>query len=61
MPEPHQDVPHLWLLDPLAETLEVYRLQSEQWVLLATHGGDDVASAEPFEAVTVDLKRIWGR
>jgi len=54
-------IPHLWLLDPLAETLEVYRLQSEHWVLLATHGGDDVVSAEPFEAVTVDLKRIWGR
>jgi len=54
-------IPHLWLLDPLAETLEVYRLQSENWVLLATHGGDEIVSAEPFEAVTVDLKRIWGR
>jgi len=54
-------VPHLWLLDPLAETLEVYRLQSEHWVLLATHGGDDVINAEPFEAATIDLKRMWGR
>lgn len=54
-------ISQLWLLDPLAETLEVYRLQSEHWVLLATHGGDDVVSAEPFEAAAVDLKRIWGR
>ena len=54
-------IPHLWLLDPLAETLEIYRLQAEHWVLLATHGGDDVVNAEPFEAATVDLKRIWGR
>jgi Uma2 family endonuclease len=54
-------IPYVWLLDPLAETLEVYRLQSEHWVLLATHGGDDVVNAEPFEGATVDLKRIWGR
>lgn len=54
-------IPHLWLLDPLNETLETYRLQGDYWVLLATHGGDDIVRAEPFEMVELDLKRLWGR
>jgi hypothetical protein len=48
------------LVDPLSETLEVYRLDSEHWVLLATHGGEDVVRAEPFEVVEIELKRLWG-
>jgi Uma2 family endonuclease len=54
-------VSHLWLFDPNIETLETYRLESGHWVLLATHAGDEVVRAEPFEAIEVDLRRIWGR
>ena len=54
-------VPSLWLLDPLAQTLEVFRLEGKHWVLLATHGADEVIRAEPFEAVEVKLARLWGR
>lgn len=54
-------VPHLWLLDPSLETLETYRLESGLWVLLATHAGDDLVRAEPFDAIERDLKRVWGR
>jgi Uma2 family endonuclease len=54
-------IPHLWLVDPLAETLEAYELQNERWSLLGTHGGDDVVQARPFEAVAMELKRLWGR
>jgi Uma2 family endonuclease len=54
-------VPHLWLIDPLAETLEAYELENERWSLLGTHGGDDVVRVAPFEAVVVELKRLWGR
>ena len=43
------------------ETLEIYRLEREYWVLLATHGGEDVVRAEPFDMVEIDLKRLWGR
>lgn len=53
-------IPHLWLLDPSAETLEVFRLEGEHWVLIGSHGGDDVVRAEPFEQIEIDLKRIWG-
>ena len=54
-------VAHLWLIDPLAQTLEVYRLDAGFWLLLATHGGDDPVRAEPFEAAVVELSRLWGR
>jgi Uma2 family endonuclease len=54
-------VPHLWLLDPLVQTLEVFRLEAGYWVVMATHGGDELVRAAPFEAVEVDLKRLWRR
>ncbi|HEY4159503.1 MAG TPA: Uma2 family endonuclease [Polyangiaceae bacterium] len=57
----HARIPHLCLFDTLAETLEVFRLESAHWVLLGAHGGDDVVRAEPFDAVALELKRIWGR
>jgi Uma2 family endonuclease len=52
-------VSHLWLVDPLARTLEVYRLENARWVVLATHGGDDVVRAEPFEAIEIALDSWW--
>jgi Uma2 family endonuclease len=52
-------VSHVWLLDPLAQTLEVLRLESGRWVVLATHGGDETVRAAPLEAVAIDLTRLW--
>ena len=52
-------VAHLWLVDPLLQTLEVYRLDGERWVVAATHAGDEVVRAEPFEAVQMSLGRWW--
>lgn len=46
-------------MNPLLRTLEVLRLSEERWVVLATFGGDDEVSAEPFEAVPLQLARIW--
>jgi Uma2 family endonuclease len=54
-------VSHLWLLDPLAQTLEAFRLNAGYWVLMATHGGDETIGAVPFEVVGVNLARLWGR
>jgi Uma2 family endonuclease len=50
---------HLWLVDPLARTLEVYRLAEGRWIVAAVHGGDDVVRAEPFDAVELALDRWW--
>lgn len=52
-------VPHLWLLDPLAQMLEVYELHQGHWTLLSAYGGEEVVRAVPFEVVALDLKRFW--
>lgn len=54
-----EGIAHLWLLDPLARTLEVHRLESGRWVVAATHGGDGPLRAEPFDAVELTLGRWW--
>ncbi|MEZ4265913.1 MAG: Uma2 family endonuclease [Myxococcota bacterium] len=54
-------VSHVWLLDPLAETLEVYALDGEGWRLAGSHGGDDSVCAAPFDAVPLSLAWLWGR
>ena len=54
-------VGHVWLLDPLDRTLEVFRLNGEgQYVLLTVFGPDDArVRAEPFDAIELDLSRLW--
>ncbi len=54
-----EGVGHAWLVEPLARTLEVYRLEAERWLLLATHGGDEIVRAEPFEALELSMSRWW--
>ena len=56
-----EGVAHLWLLNPIAETLEAYRLEQGRWTLLVTHAGDVAARIEPFDAVELELWRLWGR
>lgn len=55
-----ESVPHLWLLDPLARILEVFRLTGEGWLLLGVHSGEAAVRAEPFDAVELDLNMVWG-
>jgi Uma2 family endonuclease len=52
-------IPHLWFVDPLAQTVEVYRLEAGRWVVVVNHGGDDVVRVEPFESVEMRLVRWW--
>jgi Uma2 family endonuclease len=56
-----EGVGHLWLLNPIAETLEAYRLENGRWVLLMTSAGDVVAHIEPFEAAALELWHLWGK
>ena len=55
-----QGVGHLWIIEPLAQVLEVFRLVNGSWLLVGSHGGDDKVRAEPFDAVELDLTMIWG-
>src|SRR5207253_9668588 len=52
-------VPQLWILDPLAHTLEVFRLHDGSWVLASTHAENEKVRAVPFDAVELDLARWW--
>ncbi len=52
-------VAHLWLVNPIAKTLEIYRLSDSNWVLVQTHVGDAAVRAEPFAEVAIELGRWW--
>jgi Uma2 family endonuclease len=55
-----EGVRHVWLLDPRARTLEVFRLDGADYSLLATHSGPAHVRAEPFEAAELELAYLWG-
>jgi Uma2 family endonuclease len=52
-------VAHAWLLDPIERTLEVLRLEGSQWVINSGHVENDEVRAEPFEATSLPLARLW--
>jgi Uma2 family endonuclease len=53
------EVGHLWLVDPLLRTLEIFRLEHGHWLLLGTHGEDETVRAEPFDAIEIRLASLW--
>jgi hypothetical protein len=54
-----EEVSHAWLIDPDARTLEVLRLESGRWTILATHSEAEVVRAEPFADVELELAALW--
>ena len=54
-----EGVGHLWLVDPLLQTVEVYRAETGRWVVAVTHAGDETARIEPFEGVELHIARWW--
>ena len=54
-------VSHVWLVNPRTQTLEAFRLDHGAWLLVTTHDGDVSVQVEPFEAILLDLFRLWGR
>jgi Uma2 family endonuclease len=52
-------VRHAWLVDPLAQLLEVWRLEGDKWLRLASFQGSALVRAEPFEAMELDLGALW--
>lgn len=54
-----EGVKHVWLVDPIARTLEVFALEGGRWVVAAVHAGSDAVRAEPFDAIELDMGRLW--
>jgi Uma2 family endonuclease len=52
-------VTHAWLLDPLARTLEVLRLEGENWIVSGVFGDETPIHAEPFDAIALSLSSLW--
>jgi len=55
-----EGVANVWLVNPDARTLEVYRRSEDRWLLLATRASDALVRAEPFDAIELDLLPPWG-
>jgi Uma2 family endonuclease len=54
-----EQVGHAWLVDPIARTLEVLRLEAGRWVIVSTHAGDMTVRAEPFAEIEIALADLW--
>jgi Uma2 family endonuclease len=54
-----EGVGNAWLIDPLQQTLEVLRLESQRWSLVAKHEADAKVRAEPFDAIELVLRALW--
>jgi Uma2 family endonuclease len=54
-----EKVSHLWLVNPLTQTLESYQLDGATWRLLATFTGMDPVRVVPFDALPLELARLW--
>lgn len=52
-------VPHYWIVDPEARTLEAHLLEGGRWLLLGSY--DDTASVHipPFEAIELAVGRLF--
>lgn len=56
-----ESVAHLWVVDPLARSLEVFRLEGGRWILASLFGEDapERIRAEPFESIELECWRWW--
>lgn len=54
-----ENVGHYWIVDPVARTLEVLRLDGESYRIVSTYAGAAAVRAEPFEAVELELASLW--
>ncbi len=54
-----ESVRHLWYVDPIARSLEVFVLRGTKWVLIDTLFETASISLPPFEAVSFNLGELW--
>ena len=57
----HQGGGHVWLIDPATKTLEVLRLETGRYTILATHADEPLVRAEPFDAIELELPLLFSR
>ena len=52
-------VPFLWLVDPLAHTLEAFALHEGRWTVIGLFQEQDAVTVEPFTAIALELGALW--
>lgn len=52
-------VPWLWVVDTRDRTVEVRKLESSPWTVVATFADAEPMRAAPFEALEIPLGRVW--
>lgn len=52
-------VPHYWIVDPVARTVEAYTLRSGAYELSVRVAGDEALRAEPFPDLEILLASLW--
>ena len=52
-------VRHVWLMDPIQRTVEVFARHARFLGCVGTFYGDDVPKVVPFDEIALDLPRIW--
>jgi Uma2 family endonuclease len=56
-----EGVRHLWHVDPVAHTLDIFRLVEGDWLHVQSFSGEARVRAEPFDAVELELALVWSR
>ncbi|AKQ66316.1 hypothetical protein A176_003228 [Myxococcus hansupus] len=54
-----EGVGNVWLIDPVQQSLEVYRRGATSWVRSQLFTGNVTVNAEPFEATSLHLGMLW--
>jgi len=52
-------IPAMWLVDPEARVLEAFALDEGRWVEVGRCGDGDVARIPPFEAIELEIGRLF--
>jgi Uma2 family endonuclease len=56
-----EGVGHVWLVDPSAQTLEVYAAAHGAWLRSQIAQGEDKIRAAPFAELELELAALWER
>jgi Uma2 family endonuclease len=53
------EIPYLWFIDPIAKTMDVFRLESGKWVVVGLFVESDKIRVAPFPEAEIDLGALW--
>lgn len=52
-------VPHYWIIDPDAQTIEAFQLEGETYRLVAAHAEDETFEPSLFPGLKIALAELW--